>query len=112
MDASLHVETPLSRFYTSLLFSTLYGLVVQSPALSAILNRDVFLKLENLQPGGSFKIRGIGHTMQVRISAPRLNRKLSTSRRQSGVAPRSLWAAAAVTRAWPWRWPPRRSGSL
>ena len=65
MESSLHVETPLS----SLLFSTLCGLclVVQSPSLSAILNRDVFLKLENLQPGGSFKIRGIGHTMQVTI---------------------------------------------
>ena len=69
MEPSLHVETPLSRFYKRLLFSTLFGLrlVVQSPSLSAILNRDVFLKLENLQPGGSFKIRGIGHTMQVTI---------------------------------------------
>ena len=65
MESSLHIETPLSRFHKRLLFSTLF--VVQSPSLSAILNRDVFLKLENLQPGGSFKIRGIGHTMQVTI---------------------------------------------
>jgi len=48
MDKPLHVETPL----------------IYSNPLSKILGRDVYLKLENLQPGGSFKIRGIGHTMQ------------------------------------------------
>jgi len=44
----LHIKTPL----------------IPSPAMSKIVGRDVFLKLENLQPGGSFKIRGIGETMQ------------------------------------------------
>jgi len=51
MDKPLHVETPL----------------IYSNPLSKTLGRDVFLKLENLQPGGSFKIRGIGHTMQEAV---------------------------------------------
>jgi len=44
----LHVKTPL----------------VESPKLSALAGRKVLLKLDNLQPGGSFKIRGIGHLVQ------------------------------------------------
>lgn len=51
MEHKLHIETPL----------------IHSSPLSNILGRDVFLKLENLQPGGSFKIRGIGHTMQEAV---------------------------------------------
>ena len=51
MDRTLHEETPL----------------IHSSPLSSLLGRDVFLKLENLQPGGSFKIRGIGHTMQEAV---------------------------------------------
>ena len=38
-------------------------LCVYSGPLSAVLGREVYLKLDNLQPGGSFKIRGIGRTM-------------------------------------------------
>ena len=45
----LHIKTPL----------------IQSPTLSRILDRPVFLKLENLQRPGSFKIRGIGLTCQI-----------------------------------------------
>lgn len=45
----LHIKTPL----------------IQSPAMSRILDRPVFLKLENLQTPGSFKIRGIGLTCQI-----------------------------------------------
>src|SRR5438552_922299 len=33
---------------------------IPSARLSRLLNRDVFLKLENCQPTGSFKLRGIG----------------------------------------------------
>jgi len=42
---ALHVETPL----------------IESRALSAHAGRPVWLKLDALQPPGSFKIRGIGH---------------------------------------------------
>ena len=45
MNDSLHIETPL----------------LESAVLSALAGRTVWLKLEALQPPGSFKIRGIGH---------------------------------------------------
>lgn len=45
MTDALHIETPL----------------FESPVLSARAGRTVWLKLEALQPPGSFKIRGIGH---------------------------------------------------
>ncbi len=35
--------------------------MIQSRSMSEMLQKDVFLKLENLQPTGSFKDRGIGH---------------------------------------------------
>ena len=44
----LHIQTPL----------------IESRALSALLGRPVWLKLENTQPSGSFKLRGIGHACQ------------------------------------------------
>ena len=42
----LHIKSPL----------------ILSSAMSRILDRPVYLKLDNLQPPGSFKIRGIGKT--------------------------------------------------
>ncbi|XP_037773197.1 serine dehydratase-like, partial [Penaeus monodon] len=50
MDAnnSLHIVTPL----------------IPSAALSQLCGRQVLLKLENCQPSGSFKIRGIGNFVQ------------------------------------------------
>ena len=46
-SSSLHIVTPLIR----------------SDRLTELMGGvPVFLKLENLQPSGSFKIRGIGHT--------------------------------------------------
>lgn len=45
----LHLETPL----------------LPSSALSPIAGRPVWLKLEALQPSGSFKLRGIGHACEV-----------------------------------------------
>jgi len=51
MNKPLHVVTPL----------------IPSSALSTLAGRDVFLKLENVQPSGSFKIRGIGRTMQEAV---------------------------------------------
>lgn len=38
--------------------------LVRSSPLSAAMGREVFLKLECLQPSGSFKLRGIGHVVQ------------------------------------------------
>lgn len=45
---ALHVNTPL----------------VKAAEASRRLGRDVYLKLENLQPSGSFKLRGIGYLAQ------------------------------------------------
>lgn len=45
----LHIATPL----------------LASPALSAAAGREVWLKLEAVQPPGSFKIRGVGLPMTV-----------------------------------------------
>ena len=82
MDSDLHVKTPL----------------IESKTMSQLAGRRVYLKLENLQLGGSFKIRGIGKTMQeavrngakefvgssggnagmaMAIAAKRLNKKLT-----------------------------------
>jgi len=48
---SLHVVSPL----------------LHSQALSTLAGGPVFIKLDNVQPGGSFKIRGIGLTMQEAV---------------------------------------------
>ena len=47
----LHIQTPL----------------IESRALSALIGRPVWLKLENTQPSGSFKLRGIGHACQWHV---------------------------------------------
>eukprot|EP00039_Didymoeca_costata_P030278 m.28745 g.28745 ORF g.28745 m.28745 type:complete len:312 (-) comp8030_c0_seq1:1960-2895(-) len=49
---ALHVRTPL----------------IKSIPLSAKYGASVFLKLDNLQPSGSFKIRGIGKTVQNAVA--------------------------------------------
>lgn len=38
--------------------------VIRSLSISELVGHDVFLKLENLQPSGSFKIRGISNMCQ------------------------------------------------
>ena len=48
-----HIVTPLLK-------STSMSKMMSSPSIP----RNVYLKLENVQPAGSFKIRGIGLTMQ------------------------------------------------
>ena len=45
----LHIETPL----------------IESRPLSARLNKNVWLKMDALQPSGSFKARGIGHACET-----------------------------------------------
>ncbi|MFC4344041.1 pyridoxal-phosphate dependent enzyme [Cupriavidus numazuensis] len=39
--------------------------LLASPSLSAAAGRTVWLKLESLQPSGSFKLRGIGATCET-----------------------------------------------
>jgi L-serine/L-threonine ammonia-lyase len=57
----------------------------ESPAMSAAAGCQVWLKLEALQPPGSFKIRGIGRACQeyVRLGARRL---ISSSGGNAGIA--------------------------
>lgn len=65
----LHIETPL----------------IESRALSAITGRSVWLKLEALQPSGSFKIRGIGHACEA-YRAQGAQRFVSSSAGNAGLA--------------------------
>ena len=51
-DQYLHIETPL----------------IESVALSQRVEGNVYLKMEALQPSGSFKLRGIGHACQKYLS--------------------------------------------
>lgn len=53
MSAAKHVRTPLHP----------------SPALSAAASVPILLKMENVQPSGSYKIRGVGHLASAAASA-------------------------------------------
>lgn len=65
----LHIETPL----------------VESRPLSLIAGRPVWLKLDALQPPGSFKIRGIGHACETYL-ARGARRFVSSSGGNAGLA--------------------------
>jgi L-serine/L-threonine ammonia-lyase len=65
----LHIETPL----------------IQSPALSAQSGADIWLKIEALQPGGSFKMRGIGALCAHHAAAGK-RRIISSSGGNAGIA--------------------------
>lgn len=54
-------EKNLMHLKTPLLYSHELSLA-NSP--NEVLERNIFLKLDNCQPSGSFKIRGIGHLIQ------------------------------------------------
>eukprot|EP00793_Prasinoderma_coloniale_P002181 PRCOL_00002689-RA len=73
----LHVETPL----------------VRSEALSAAMGREVMLKLENAQPSGSFKLRGIGATCAA-AKAAGASEIVSSSGGNAGLA--AAYAARAL----------------
>lgn len=66
---SLHISTPL----------------VESRALSKICNKSIWLKLEAVQPVGSFKIRGIGFACE-RLAAQGKTRFVSSSGGNAGLA--------------------------
>ncbi len=53
--------------------------LVYSPTFSRMVNADVFLKLENLQKTGSFKIRGAAHKLLVRKDEIGLNGVVTAS---------------------------------
>jgi L-serine/L-threonine ammonia-lyase len=66
---TLHIHTPL----------------VQSSALSSKANKPVWLKLEALQPSGSFKIRGVGFACEKHAAAG-AKRFVSSSGGNAGLA--------------------------
>lgn len=66
---TLHIETPL----------------IESRAMSVITGRSVWIKLEALQPPGSFKIRGIGHACETYL-ARGARRFVSSSGGNAGLA--------------------------
>jgi L-serine/L-threonine ammonia-lyase len=65
----LYIETPL----------------IESQVLSILAGRSIWLKLEALQPPGSFKIRGIGHACQEYANRG-ANRFISSSGGNAGIA--------------------------
>jgi L-serine/L-threonine ammonia-lyase len=65
----LHIQTPL----------------IESQALSHLTGKEVYLKLEALQPPGSFKIRGIGLLCE-RLKAQGVDRFVSSSGGNAGIA--------------------------
>jgi L-serine/L-threonine ammonia-lyase len=65
----LHIETPL----------------VESRALSVLTGRSVWLKMDALQPSGSFKLRGIGHACATH-QARGARRFVSSSGGNAGLA--------------------------
>ena len=65
----LHVDTPL----------------IESHPLSLASGRRIFLKLDALQPPGSFKLRGIGHACEVH-HAHGAQRFVSSSGGNAGLA--------------------------
>lgn len=65
----LHIHTPL----------------IQSQSLSHLTGKGVYLKLEALQPPGSFKIRGIGLLCE-RLKAQGVDRFVSSSGGNAGIA--------------------------
>lgn len=66
---ALHIETPL----------------LASPTLSAAAGRSVWLKLESLQPSGSFKLRGIGAACETYVRQGK-RRFISSSGGNAGIA--------------------------
>ncbi|XP_053558125.1 serine dehydratase-like isoform X2 [Bombina bombina] len=68
-DKPFHIITPLK----------------ESPALSKLAGTEVLMKLENVQPMGSFKIRGIGHYCQE-LSKKGYTRIICSSGGNAGLA--------------------------
>lgn len=67
--SNLHIETPL----------------IESVPLSRSVKGKIWLKMEALQPSGSFKLRGVGHACQYYLSAG-AKRFISSSGGNAGIA--------------------------
>ncbi|KAF7704018.1 serine dehydratase-like isoform X1 [Silurus meridionalis] len=70
--------------------SDMYGFHISSPLIESIsmskrLGSDVYLKMENTQPSGSFKIRGIGHLVQ-QLAGSKSNGVVCSSGGNAGLA--------------------------
>ncbi len=74
MSTEFHVNTPL------VCVESLSGLSHAGEQVS------VYFKLDNMQPSGSFKIRGIGHMIQSIAARGNLNGLVSTSGGNAGLA--------------------------
>jgi L-serine/L-threonine ammonia-lyase len=70
-EAGFYIETPL---FTSLVTAAQYG------------GMDVKYKMENCQPSGSFKSRGIGNMIQSLIDNSKINRLICSSGGNAGMA--------------------------
>ena len=68
--SELHVRTPL----------------IKSNALSRVVGRDVYLKLESSQPSGSFKLRGIGRACALAVERDGVDLLVSSSGGNAGLA--------------------------
>lgn len=66
---TLHIQTPL----------------IEADSISQVAGRRIWLKLDNLQPPGSFKIRGIGATCEAHANAGK-RRFISSSGGNAGIA--------------------------
>ncbi|KAK4288489.1 hypothetical protein Pmani_038485 [Petrolisthes manimaculis] len=60
--------------------------LVESPTLSEVCGRKVLLKLDNTQPAGSFKIRGIGHLINKKHEEEGCMEVVSSSGGNAGMA--------------------------
>lgn len=77
MAGHFHLNTPL----------------LESATMSKLVGTTVYLKMENSQPSGSFKIRGIGHLCQQVGAQYTLLDTLRMARQSSAVSPLLLSAA-------------------
>ena len=87
--SSSSTDTAFSRaFSTNLVFSMplhIQSPLLASPALSKAAGRNIWLKMDALQPSGSFKIRGIGAACEYHSSAGK-TRFVSSSGGNAGIA--------------------------
>ena len=60
--------------------------LIKSEHYSALLGRNVFLKMDCSLPSGSFKIRGMSHLIQTCVLTGQYNRFIASSGGNAGIA--------------------------
>jgi L-serine/L-threonine ammonia-lyase len=89
------VETDRQLNSTTSMLHSVTPLISHPNAAKSLGIKSVVLKLDNLQPGGSFKIRGLGYSIQKALSLnPSLKTVVSSSGGNAGLA--STIAAAKL----------------